>query len=242
MHPATGSEPTVPFTRLGQATIDTSATAVAFGSVTPADNSLLVACAWLLDDVADLTSLVTISDSLSGVWTLRESVGATTDGHHHLYCWTRPVTTGASMTISANWSGGALLTKHLQIWVATSYDSSSPIGGTGNASAASVTTGDVTLSSTPAASSLIFGFRGLATQDNEIAAAVPTSDDRGNLCGEVGTNWTSTTVDWTRVSAAGATTTMVSALAIEVKAAPAAGQPYRKRLGGVKFTPMHGVF
>lgn len=206
-----------------------SASPVETGAFTPAGNALLVAVFWAIDDGLDARINETISDSLGGVWTKRISGGNHADAYNGLHLWTRPVTTGALMTVAANITSGGMHAKQLHILEITGHDSAAPIGAAVAVADIGNTTGAMALPSAPAASSVVLAARCLAVDDGQTASATPgsgwsehydlTSPDRGGLQTQSRFGSTSTAIAWGAVNAGGAANLGCSGMAIEVKAA-----------------------
>lgn len=81
---------------------------LAVGSAfTPSNNSLLVCVIHALDLSGASPSTYTVSDTLGGTWTSQINFISNGGGNPTtLRVFTRPVTVGASMTVSISWSGG----------------------------------------------------------------------------------------------------------------------------------------
>src|SRR5512144_2897420 len=121
------------------------------GSFTPANNSLLIVFAC----VSDSAALSVAGGSLS--WTPQKSAASSGGFDSEVYCWTAPVTTGASMTVTVSGTTQGS-TCCIAVYQATGHDTGTPVGATGSStsnSGSSVTSLSYSLSGTPASTSYI---------------------------------------------------------------------------------------
>jgi hypothetical protein len=95
------------------------------GSFTPPNNSIILLCV-----VADTSTGVDLAMAVSGgslTWTNQVERDGGEDNGGHTSIWTAPVTTGASMTITATASGGPALSTTAKPYLITGQHAS-PIG------------------------------------------------------------------------------------------------------------------
>lgn len=150
------------------------------GSFTPSDNSLLLATVFYIAeaDGANEGSIITLSGG-GLLWTSR-AVSTTSAGWQYgMRMFTAPVTTGASMTLTAG-TGGLNVHRYRVVCVEyTGYDTGSPVGATAVGSDAD---GDgaasITLSGAPAATSEVF------------AGALTAFNGSSAFAIDAGTGWT----------------------------------------------------
>lgn len=172
---ATAIDSTSPAKFTGTPNNNVDITSAAF---TPPNTSLLVAtvCA---DTNANENATFSVSDSLGGTWTLQIEADEGTEaggagGHSSI--WTRPIVTGASMTVSARRTAGVGGTKRIQckVYVVTGYDSAgTPVDATGVANRGASTTNNLSTDSvTPGAAGHLIA---CGTDWNQLGA--PTSSD-----------------------------------------------------------------
>jgi len=143
------------------------------GSFTPSNNSLLVACVHTSRNnigSADVVANITLSGG-SLTWTKQTAVSAVANygaGNYNeeLIVFTAPVTTGASMTLT--WGGWVAPNDgrwYCQVLEATGHNTSTPLGGTALTNNNASNTPSMTLSSTPASSSVVVGISSTATSN-----------------------------------------------------------------------------
>jgi hypothetical protein len=153
-------------------------------SFTPPNSSLLVVVGSFVDTENFVTgggggSDLSVSDSIDGTtgWTSRAVTPDPAEWGMGMHIWTKPITTGAAMTVSVTSAAGNFRI-YVQPIAYEGYDTSTPVGGTVTAVDSS---GDgaktITLSSAPAAASEVLG----------VLTAVPAS---GTLTVTHGTGWT----------------------------------------------------
>lgn len=199
-------------TRVGQAVASGfGAGAYTSGAFTPNNNSILVAIGGA--GMPTTTFALTISDSLGGTWTQRASqtsnAGSWTNGAR---IWTRPVTTGASMTVSLDHGATSVDSYALSVLEWTGYDVATPVTGVISKLAANDGADSVTLTAAPVAADVSLG---VLVRDTNTGTGTTTPgstfteiQDFGASVGigietEERTGSTSTTVDWVDVTTAG---------------------------------------
>jgi len=204
------------------------------GSFTPSNNSLLVVCVALTGSnlAADVSAAITLTDSLSSTWTRRLYVGRGPTYGQALAIFTTPITTGQSMTLTADCGANAIWSYAVQAFDFTGYDTGSAIGATITDNAAAADGAEsLTLSGAPASSSFVLGFysayNGSGTPSStpgsgwtemyEVGAATYTY-----LHSEERTGSTSTAVSWTDVDVNSVSFSEPIAAGIEIKAASSA--------------------
>lgn len=204
------------------------------GAFTPPDNSLLVVAIYAHGTSgADISSSQTISDSVGLTWTSRALVGVAASDGLGIRVWTAPVTTGASMTITADCGAENVFKYGVHRIAYTGYDTGSPTGATATAGVSGATDDEtITLSASPATTSEVVAAMGIimgggtqlvtpGTGWTEIYEG--TSDaDFSNTQSQVRTGSTSTSVVWDDIDAGTGTATHGGFLAVEIKAAAAA--------------------
>lgn len=161
---------------------------------------------------------LTGNTSMSGgglTWTKRAFVSHNNVGFSWGACvviFTAPVTTGASMTVTASCTGGgASLHCNLHVFDATGYDTSTPVD-TITASNTAFANGamSMSLSSAPPSTGLVIAARAVVPAGTDLNPATPgasytelydTNSEAGygGLQSEYRTGSTSTTVDWVTV-------------------------------------------
>lgn len=129
------------------------------GSFTPADGSLLVACVSGMHDwgSTDPSADFTISDSAGLTWTRGVYYGDASSWSMGGAIFTAPVTTGVSMTVSADCAARAMYSGSIVVLGFTGHDTSSPIGATGTVTGPTNGAATITLSGTPASTSQVVG-------------------------------------------------------------------------------------
>ena len=234
------------------------------GSFTPSNNSLLVVFVCAVDGggAIDINAGTVSGGSLTWTQRLRQGLRDNADAsmisppapnagyRTYLEVWTAPVTTGASMTVTAS-NANAVGESHIMQHVleATGHDTSSPIGASiiGTTSAFNGAA-SVTLSGSPAATSVVVAGRYFNPYSADTTATPGSgwTEVYDNADGDAGgylslqtqfkLNVGSTSVDWTDINVgddAGFLKTIGAAL--EILASAASGQPTIKRFGGVPF-------
>ncbi len=146
-------------------TIVGAGASITTASFTPPDNSLLVVTVIGMRDAdrAFTAANVTISDSLSGTWTVRKTQDNTLGYDTQLGFWTRTVTTGASMTVTATKGAGDSnpIQWAIKVVAYTGYDTGTPTGVTGGANnGPSSGSYNPSLSGSPASSSEVLAIVG----------------------------------------------------------------------------------
>lgn len=128
------------------------------GSFTPADNSLLIA---IVNTINDSTPDTVAAVSLSGgslTWTKQTSISAFTSSSGGYFAglivYTAPVTTGASMSLTASgYVTGGDSYYGFEVIQATGYNTSTPLGATALSNNVNVTNPSLTLSGAPSSTS-----------------------------------------------------------------------------------------
>ena len=211
------------------------------GSFTPANGSLLVAIGGAAvagaETPGDYSASFGITDSSAGgplTWTPRANVGNTGSEGGQMRVWTAPVVTGVSMTVTLSTPVGNDMNRMLvSVIQVTGYDTVTPVGVTGTDAAIATDGADsVTLSGSPAATSLIIGGRAAGTPGTGTILASPDTghtelhdlnitDNTGLQTQQRDAGSTSTAFSWADV--ANGTTTIANGvgLAIEIKERPA---------------------
>lgn len=200
------------------------------GSFTPSDNSLLVVAVFYIaeSDGASEGSIITLSGG-GLTWTSR-AVSTTSAGWQYgSRIFSAPVTTGASMALTAG-SGGLNVHRYRVVCVEyTGYDTSTPIGATAvGASATGDGAASITLSGAPASTSEVFAaaltaFNGASAFGIDPGADFTEQDDVGETSWaafqtQYRTGSTSTTVAWADLSSGSFGSEAGSVLlAVEVK-------------------------
>lgn len=205
--------------------------ALVTGSFTPSDNSLLI----VLAGVSDNASLSVAGGSLS--WTPRKSIASSGGFDSECYCWTAPVTTGASMTVTVSGTSQGS-SAGIAVYQATGYDTTTPVGATGSSSAnagSSVTSLSYSLSASPASTSYLLAITSSQTNSDTSTGVsagsgwtldTPTSWGTLVASNPVGaeskTGTTSATVAWTNVALSDSAYSNAS-VAVEIKQAGGGG-------------------
>jgi len=205
-------------------------------SFTIPNNCILVAhvAALVADGDTDPSSSITISDSIGGSWTSRATYGNADSWAVGARLFTEAFTTGGNATITV-WANGAYIYVYNVMVVAlTGYDTSSPVGGiASNGNLGTSGSQSITLSSTPASSSIVVAFMWLDAESISITESSGWTERYETLQTYLGAHCqsrsglTSTTVPWSDIS--GTSISKVGAAAIEIKGADeyvAAGNPY----------------
>lgn len=231
--------------RLGQSNVSggsagapISATSSSF---TPSNNSLIVAAIIIINGpvggvggVADVrTGLVVSGGGLTWTKRLGPNGGTTANYTAAHEIWTAPVVTGASMTINiAHVDNNGIDPSQANFNVVdfTGYDAGSPIGGT----ASDISTDDgaktITLSSSPASTSIVFASRNFQSNGNDANATQGagwteiydlTNFGYGALQSQIRGSSTSTSVAWADLADQAETAWLTSCFAIEIKEAAA---------------------
>jgi len=172
-----------------------------------------------------------VSDSLGGTWTKRTQEGSFHGGwDYDVAIWTRPVDTGASMTVSLGHPNAQLDAETLSVFAVTGYDVADPVGGSGTAANPAGTTASHTLSAAPADGDLTIAARKYDDSGTTSPAAIPgvgfvELDENQNGSGwtelQVQARWfsTSTTVAWTDTGPTGSDFD-VAAVSVVINGAP----------------------
>lgn len=204
-------------TRIGTASATSIGTAAyTTTSFTPADGSILVAAAFVGFSSANGTWAPTISDTAGGTWTQRASVSSTAGGWASgIRVWTRPVVTGASMTVSFDQGAVSVDGGYaVSIIEFTGQDGTTPqFGATAKVAAGTDGADNVVLTATPATADYALGFLGRdmnsGTATSSPGATGPftelqdfTTSAGVGMESEERTGSTSTTVDWADLNTA----------------------------------------
>ena len=207
------------------------------GAFTPPNNSLLVVGVGIQTggEVVDPSDDLTISDSTGLSWTRRGYAGNATWEASGIAVFTAPVTTGTSMTISVDCGGVEANVYIVEVIAFTGHNGASPIGAIiSDAAMATDGSDSMTLSSSPAATSIVIAFLGKGLNGTSGTATSThgtgwseiydtglstcqylQSQDRGNS--------TSSTVLWDDIfDGAGGPISCAYAVAIEIKILPTA--------------------
>lgn len=206
-------------------------------SFTPANNSLLVVFLGTVDNGAgDIAASLTIADSAGLTWTSRALTSGTTGNYRsRSRCWTAPVTTGQSMTITFDCGASSVYNYGWFVVEITGHDTSTPTGGTATSIS---TTADgalsMTLSDAPASGDYTLAAVWLdgdttgtigaspGTGFTEIGENGGTSSNAYGQC-QYRTSSTSTTVAWADLRTGTMATYSHSAVALVIKAAATGG-------------------
>ncbi len=212
---------------------------------TPPDNSIVVVIITAMEQVpsADPSASQTISDSVGLTWTSQLAIGNAAGGVG-LRMWTAPVTTGASMTITADCGASDIQQYTVHRYAYTGYNIGSPTGATasnGDAGADGALT--ITLSASPATDSEVIGVlsQEMAGSGAGYAVTVGTGwteiyeatvdTDFVHAQSQVRTGSTSTSVTWDDIAAGGINASHTVAAALEIKAAAVGGGAAPSSLG-----------
>lgn len=198
-------------------------------SFTTSDDTLLVAMIGASNQTNALTGNLTVSGG-SLTWTRRVTIGADyiSTYYNTTEIWTAPVTTGASITldIDSSVAAGSAFGAHLQytIWEVENYDSTGATAtGTFDASGSH----SITLSASPATTSLVFAARSMIATVGNGTSATPgggwtelmdvnhTNTGLLSLQAQERDGSTSTTVNWSEISSF-TTITAGTSVALEV--------------------------
>ncbi len=157
----------------------TNTTAITSASFTPANGSLLVACAGL-DEINDSSTVAITVSGGSLTWTQRVRRGGVEAGGGLAAIWTAPVVTGAGMTVSiARTATHAAARVSGKVYIVTGQHAS-PIG---NIASANWTTNPQTLNLTAAGAGRVFG---CGTDWNATGLPVSTdTEDAATHAGEI---------------------------------------------------------
>lgn len=221
-------------------------------SFTPSNNSLLVAIVHVSrSNVSSADVLANITATTSGLtWTKQTAISAIANygaGNYNeeLIVFTAPVTTGASMTIQ--FGGFVAATDghwYCQVLEATGYNTSTPLGGTALTNNNASNTPSMSLSSSPATSSVVVGISSTATSSGtqtgctagtgfSVLDSHGGSGDYMEIGAETRGSSTSTTVAWGAcVTGDTIEQSIVAAVEIIAAAGGAAGSltPFRRPL------------
>jgi len=161
------------------------------------------------------------------------NVGGWTNG---IAVWTAPVTTGASMTVTADAGSANINRFSVDVYQESGYDTSTPVGATANGTDADGQgSATITLSASPASDSEIFGFAEIALSGGASSATPGTSwtelwdvSEAGwqTAHSEVITGVTSTSVSWNNLDVAGGSGVGALLVALEIKAAAGGGATF----------------
>lgn len=205
------------------------------GSFTPANNSLLVVRISAISNANDALagSDLTITDSVGLTWTSRVISTTHPGWGYGTQIWTAPVTTGASMTITADAGAFNVHDYRVEVYEYTGHDTGSPVGATavgndadGDGAAA------ITLSATPASTSEVLAF--CQTILGSGSGSVTPNAAWSELFDVTVAGWTtfqaqarsgstSTSVDWDDVLASGAAGGGSELTALEIKESSGGG-------------------
>lgn len=207
-------------------------------SFTPDNNSLLVVIVAVVESSGstDPSGDITLDDSADLTWTTRQTLGDGNSWSRGVKVFTAPVTTGASMTLTADCGTRNIDAYSIEAFCYTAYDTGSPIGATASKTS-TVTDGaeSITLSGAPASSSEVLAWIYTNAVDYINGSAVTPGTgwseiyDQSALYGSVNlqsqirAGSTSTTVAWNDVSVDTDGLWYGIAGAIEVKEAAAGG-------------------
>lgn len=209
-------------------------------SFTPSASSFIVVCAIAEENggVTDPSGDLTISDSGGLTWTPQGNTGKATSWAAGMRVWTAPDSAGGAKTVTIDCGARNIYKYHAHVFEFTGYDTGSPIGATVvDASVAKTTSDTITLSGSPASTSIVLGFLGAGnTGSGGVTPGTGWAESYDtNLVGEVGLesqsrgSSTSSTVTW---NLTWDTTDAVNfAIALEIKEAAAGGtkgMPFRK--------------
>jgi hypothetical protein len=214
-----------------------AATTAAF---TPSDNSLLVvrvSATQETDGGIEGTSL-TIADSLGTLsWTSRVASTSSPGWSYGERVWTAPVTTGTSMTVSADCGASNIHAYRIEVYEYTGYDTTTPVGGIATGTDADGNgVAQITLDATPAATSEVLAFGHVSLSSTGGAGFTPGtnwSELFGNQDASYVDGWcafqamqrkgsTDTAVDWADLQTGAAPTTAATLIALEIREAAAA--------------------
>jgi hypothetical protein len=200
---------------------------VTTGSYTSVNNSLLVAVVGVLtNDTSTSSNIATANSAMTG-WTKRVSIDQAEFDAAYSGClemWTKAVATGGSET--ATWTNSVTTTAGsfdpvrvaFQIFSLTGYDTGTPTGATATDSTLGTSgTGALTLSGSPATSSMVIAARMIHQNGTTNITGTPGSGwteiyDHDTVAGSEGyaclntqqrTGSTSTAVAWTEINANG---------------------------------------
>jgi len=206
------------------------------GSFTPSNNSLLTVVCFAITqtDGAFTASDLTITDSIDGLnWTSRAATGAAPAWSQGIRVWTKPITTGASMTVTVDAGAFDIHGYRVEVYDYTGYDTGTPIGATATGTDAD---GDgaasITLSATPRSDSEIMACACIGIATNGTHATTPGTSwtelfdvelSDGWVASEtqIRTSYTGTSVDWVDLETGTAIPDSATLLAIEVRDAAA---------------------
>lgn len=132
------------------------------GSFTPSNNSLLVIFVWAQHNNANSGVIADTLTVSGGSLTYTSRVQAQDDGATSatwgggIRCWTAPVTTGASMTITVDCGAIDIYNYSVHVFELTDYNTSTPVGATATrADETNSGSVSITLSGTPASDSYV---------------------------------------------------------------------------------------
>lgn len=202
-------------------------------SFTPPNNSLLVAFIHGMDDNQgqDIEACLTISDSETLSWTSRISGGQVGGYSEGFRVWTAPVTTGTSMTVTADCGAVNMWGYAVDVFAYTNYDTTSPIGATATDDTTLPTDGaqSITLSASPATTSEVLAV--LSSESDGTQTVTPGTgwteivENRINNATNMQqiqyrNNSTSTSVSWNDIQTSAGTVYSTEFGALEIQAAP----------------------
>jgi hypothetical protein len=208
----------------------------ASGSFTPEDTSLLVVVVACVTDTAnDPSASLTLADSLGTLsWTPRVTLGwSDANAGGALVVWTAPITTGASMTLTADCGAINAFFYVIQAFTYTGYKSGTPFGATAsNNNFGTDGAQSLTLSGTPDAASEVVGvFQAAAGSTGSFAVTQGSGwgelydtgiTDGGGMESQALAGTTSTSVPWQDIRTGTASYYRSMAIAFEVLRAASA--------------------
>jgi hypothetical protein len=190
------------------------------GSFTPSNNSRLVVDCFAIQEAdggMEGTDLV-VSDSLGGTWTAITATNNSPAWSYGIRSWSRDIVTGAAMTVSVDTDASNFDMEFYRLEI---YDYTTDLGGGATVTVGGTAIGSdadgngaasVTLSATPASSSIVVGLcmtglggaSGTITSGAGFTQRVEAVMASWAVCeSETRTGSTSTTVDWVDVLATG---------------------------------------
>lgn len=216
-------------------------------SFTPSASSFLVVCAIAEENggVSDPSASLTISDSAGLTWTAQGNTGKATSWAAGMRVWTAPDSAGGAKTITIDCGAKNIYKYHAHVFEFTGHDTGSPIGATVvDASVAKNTSDTITLSGSPASTSIVLAFLGAGnTGAGGVTAGTGWTESYDtNLAGEVGLesqyrgSSTSSTVTWNVTWDTSDAADF--AIALEIKEAVAAGATPKGWYGKALYGPL----
>lgn len=212
---------------------------------TPSASSLLVVGVIAkAGDIGDFSASLALSDDQANTYTQRALISVTPVANDYAAAmWTAPIGASPASTTLAVDCGAVSVDKYL-VFAAdlTGYNTSSPVGGKVQDTSVAEGADSGTLDATPAADSIVIAMLGRninpgatsvvthGTGWTEIYDFQQATDLDACMQVQHRTGSTSTTVGWDDTEASGASYQFGFALALEIKAAAAAGNPWYQRL------------